>query len=152
MTSSSKTSPNPSSLPWFETISSRLTPSHHLCKHSDEYVLEVIPLLFSKSTDCPHHSPPNYYCFFLGQLEGGFRLSIPAVYLHILSFYHIPLNQLALNAFLILAEVVMIFKHLQLSLSPTLFHCLFQLKMVELGFFILLVSHLSVPNGHALFP
>lgn len=132
MTSSSKTSFEPANLPWFETLSSRLTHSHPFCKHSDQYVPEA---MFPKSIDRPHLPPPGCTCFFLVQLEGDLRLPVPTAYLHILLFYQIPLNQLAPNVFRILARTVMVFKHLQLSLSPVMFHCLFQMKMAELGVF-----------------
>lgn len=75
---------NLSALPWFETPSSHLTPSHLSRQHIDEYVLETIPLSFPSFTDRPHRPPSDIHCFLLGQLEGGFRLPTPLL---TLTFY-----------------------------------------------------------------
>lgn len=125
----------PSGFLWFETLSSHLTPSHPFHQHSNKYVVESIPLSLPRSTDRPYRPPSGYHYFFLDQLEGDLRLSVPTIYLRILSFYRIPLNQLALNAFRLLAGGVIVFRHLQLPLLPAMFHCFFQLKMLEHGVF-----------------
>lgn len=58
-------------------------------------------------------------------------MPIPSIYLEILDFYQIALNQLAPNVVRLLAGAIIAFEHLKLSLSPSIFHCLFQLKITE---------------------
>lgn len=135
MTSSSGRATTPRALHWFETIVSQLNHSHVSSSQLSQCISKGTPSFFAKSTDRPHRPPPGNYCFFVGQLEGGLRFSIPLIYFQILDFYGITINQLSFNAFRILVRAVIVFGHLEISLTPLVFHSLFQLKMVESGVF-----------------
>lgn len=137
---SSRQSPAYAPQQWFEKTVSVLNRSHPFYPLLSEYVPKTFRIIIVGPNDRSHLPPSHCHCFFLDQLEGGLRIPVPRAYLDILDFYKI-INQLAPNAFRILASTVIVFEHLKLPLSPQVFHCLFQLKMTDPGAFYFSERH-----------
>lgn len=123
------------SCPWYEDVESKLDLGHPFLNRILEHITEGIPVIHPNIHHQPHFPPFGTTTFFLGQFEGGLHLPIPSAYFDILVFFSIPMHQLAPNSIRILAGTIIIFWHLNTPLSPRLFYCLYQLKMVELGVF-----------------
>lgn len=124
-----------SSRPWYEDVENKLVPDHPFLKQSSKYIDESISILPPVLDQRPYSPPPGTTTFFVGQFGGGLRLPVPPCYLDILSFYRIPINHLTPNSIRILAGTFVVFRHLNLPLSPQVFHCFYRLKMTEPGLF-----------------
>lgn len=134
MASSSRSSPmgGPTlSHSWYEDAESKLALGHPFLDRTTEYIKEGISITPPDLYHRPHQPPPNTTTFFVGRFVRDLRLPIPSLYFNILSFFCIPVNQLAPNSIRIIVGTIIIFQHLNIPLSPQLFHCLYQLKMVE---------------------
>lgn len=94
--------------PWFHSIELQFTLTHLFTKNNDGYIVGH-KLLIPNATNQSHLPPPGALIFFTSQFKGGLHLSIPPIYLALLSFFNILVNQVASNYFHILTRIIIIF-------------------------------------------
>lgn len=121
----------PSSGQWYNSQASKLRPSDEPSLRRLGTIPRSWELLIPGPEHRAHLPPLGYLTFFKAQLQSGLRFPLPPFYQEVARYFRVPIGQLQPNSFRHMATTYVLFRSLDLLITPAIFFLYYSCKFKD---------------------